>query len=88
MGQRGHPAVADLELRLGTWIAWSRKTEDDAAMLGALDRLHDEYEGSSNNGTASGDSRARRRARGLSADGRLAVGFGSGRGRILWMDHH
>jgi DNA-binding transcriptional LysR family regulator len=49
--------VADLELRLGTWIAWSRKTTDDAAMLGALGRLHDEYEGSSNNGTASGDNR-------------------------------
>ena len=49
--------VADLELRLGTWIAWSRKTTNDAAMLGALDRLHDEYEGSSNNGTASGDNK-------------------------------
>src|SRR3984957_12377153 len=49
--------VADLELRLGTWIAWSRKTTNDAAMLGALDRLHDEYEGSGNNGTASGDNK-------------------------------
>jgi DNA-binding transcriptional LysR family regulator len=52
--------VADLELRLGTWIAWSRKTEDDAALLRALGRLHDEYRSSSNNGTASSDSRPRR----------------------------
>ena len=46
--------VADLELRLGTWVARSRKTEDDAALLRALGRLRDEYGGSSNNGTASG----------------------------------
>ena len=36
-------AVVDLELRLGTWVAWSRKTEDDAALLRALGRLRDEY---------------------------------------------
>jgi DNA-binding transcriptional LysR family regulator len=35
--------VTDLELRLGTWIAWSRKTTDDAALLGALGRLRDKY---------------------------------------------
>ena len=50
-------AVADLELRLGTWVAWSRKTEDDAALLRAFGRLRDEYGGSSSNGTASGESR-------------------------------
>jgi DNA-binding transcriptional LysR family regulator len=35
--------VTDLELRLGTWVAWSRKTADDPALLGALGRLREEY---------------------------------------------
>ncbi len=35
--------VADLDLHLGTWIAWGRKTAADPALLAALDRLRDEY---------------------------------------------
>ena len=34
--------VADLELSLGTWIAWGRKTAADPALLAALERLRHE----------------------------------------------
>jgi LysR family hca operon transcriptional activator len=42
--------VTDLELRLGTWVAWGRKTADDPGLLEALGRLGEEYAV-----TASGD---------------------------------
>jgi LysR substrate binding domain len=35
--------VVDLELRLGTWVAWGRKTADDPGLMGALVRLREEY---------------------------------------------
>ena len=35
--------VVDLELHLGTWIAWGRKTAADPALLAPLERLRDEY---------------------------------------------
>jgi hypothetical protein len=35
--------VTDLELHLGTWVAWGRRTADDPDLLGALGRLRDEY---------------------------------------------
>jgi hypothetical protein len=35
--------VADLELHLGTWLAWGRKTAEDPALLRALGRLGEEY---------------------------------------------
>ncbi len=34
--------VTDLQLRLGTWIAWSRKTTEDPALLAALARVREE----------------------------------------------
>ncbi len=34
--------VTDLQLRLGTWIAWNRKTTEDPALLAALDRVREE----------------------------------------------
>ena len=35
--------VTDLELHLGTWVAWGRRTADDPDLLRALGRLRDEY---------------------------------------------
>ena len=35
--------VVDLELHLGTWVAWGRKAADDPALLAALARLREEY---------------------------------------------
>ena len=35
--------MVDLELHLGTWVAWGRKAADDPALLRALARLREEY---------------------------------------------
>jgi DNA-binding transcriptional LysR family regulator len=37
--------VTDLELRLGTWIAWSRKSTEDPALLAALARVREQCPG-------------------------------------------
>jgi DNA-binding transcriptional LysR family regulator len=34
--------VTDLQLRLGTWIAWSRKTTEEPALLAALERVREQ----------------------------------------------
>ena len=34
--------VTDLVLRLGTWIAWNRKTTEDPALLAALTRVREQ----------------------------------------------
>jgi hypothetical protein len=37
--------VTDLQLQLGTWVAWSRKAAEDPALLEALARVREDHPG-------------------------------------------